>query len=373
MRRVISVAIGTVFVLGLSACGSGGAEMTEAVTKTASTSETTSVPEITTSSEMADEDRLRVCMIYEGSADDELYRESWNAGAKQAADDFEIELQSVESSDSEELETDFLAACEDGYDLVIGVAPAVADYAAKYGADYPDIRFVVIDATIGLSNVQTVSFAQDEGYFLAGAAAAMFTEKTEIDGINEEVVIGWVGGMDIPIIREFFAGYEQGAKYINPDITILESYAGSWSDSMIGKELALAQFDQGADIIMNAAYGMDAGVLEAAEEKGLYVIGAGRNQDLDQSGAVLTSLVKRADNVCYQIIKSAAEDTFQGGTVRCFSLKDGAISLTDFSVIKERLGARFPQDIADRCEELVSKLISGEIVIDNGIEDSEKL
>ena len=87
----------------------------------------------------------------------------------------------------------------------------------------------------------------------------MFTEKTDIEGVNEDAIIGWVGGMDIPVLHDFYTGYEQGAKYINPDITILQAFAGNWSDPLRGKELTLAQYEQGADIVMNVASGTGAG------------------------------------------------------------------------------------------------------------------
>ena len=216
-----------------------------------------------------------------------------------------------------------------------------------------------------LPNVQSVSFAQNQGSFLAGAAAAMFTEKTEIDGVNEDAIIGWVGGMDIPVLHDFYTGYEQGAKYINPDITILQAFAGNWSDPLKGKELTLAQFEQGADIVMNVASGTGVGVLEGAKESGKYAIGVDLNQDNDQPGAVLTSMVKRVDNACYLLIQSVVEGTFQGGTTTYLSLAEGGVSLTDFSVIKEYLGDKFPQDIVDKCAELEQKIISGEIVVEN--------
>ena len=135
----------------------------------------------------------------------------------------------------------------------------------------------------------------------------MFTQKTDIEGVNEDNVIGWVGGMDIPVLHDFYVGYEQGAKYIDPDITILQAFAGTWTDPLKGKELTLAQYEQGADIVMNVASGTGPGILEAAKEAGKYAIGVDLDQDKDQPGHVLTSMVKRVDNACYLVIQSAVE------------------------------------------------------------------
>jgi basic membrane protein A len=353
MKKLVSAALAASLCLGLTACG-GGAE-----TKPA---ETTAAPAAT---EAASEDPVRVCVVYTGNLGDKSYNDSCNEGAQRAVADFGIELKSLEGSTAEEWESNLLAACEDGYDLVIGASSNIADYITEHGPNYPDTKFAVIDTTVDLPNVQSISFAQNEGSFLAGAAAAMFTEKTDIPGVNEDAIIGWVGGMDIPVLHDFFTGYEQGAKYINPDIQILQAFAGEWSNPLKGKELTFAQYDQGADIVMNVASGTGVGILEGAKEKNLYAIGVDLNQDADQPGAVLTSMVKRVDTACYLTIQSVVEDTFAGGTTQYLSLKDGGVSLTDFSVMKEHLGDKFPQDIVDKCEELAEKISSGEIVVEN--------
>ena len=213
--------------------------------------------------------------------------------------------------------------------------------------------------------MSSISFAQNEGSFLAGAAAALFTKKTDIAGVNEENIIGWVGGMDIPVLHDFYTGYEQGAKYIDPEIKILQSFAGTWTDPLKGKELTLAQYEQGADIVMNVASGTGPGILEAAKEAGKYAIGVDLNQDNDQPGHVLTSMIKRVDTAVYLTIESVVNNEFKGGETRYLTLKEGGVSLTDFSVIKESLGDKFPQDIVDKCEELAEKIASGEIVVEN--------
>ena len=315
--------------------------------------------------EAASDEPIRVCIVYTGSLGDKSYNDSCNEGAQRAVADFGIELKSLEGATADEWKANLLSACEDDYDLIIGASSNIADFITEYGPSYPDTKFAVIDTTIDLPNVESISFAQNQGSFLAGAAAAMFTQKTDIEGVNEDHIIGWVGGMDIPVLHDFYTGYEQGAKYIDPEIQILQAFAGEWSNPLKGKELTLAQYDQGADIVMNVASGTGAGVLEAAAEAGKYAIGVDLNQDNDQPGSVLTSMVKRVDNACYLVIQSVIDGTFEGGSTQYLDLSQGGVSLTDFSVMKEALGDQFPQDIMDKVEELSQQIINGEIVVEN--------
>ena len=368
MKKFISAALAATLCLSMAACSSSQpAETTAAATEAAA--EETKAEEAAAETEAAEAEKsdapIRVCIVYTGSLGDKSYNDSCNMGAQKAVEDFGIELKSLEGGTADEWKANLLAACEEGYDLIIGASSNIADYITEYGPSYPDTKFAVIDTTVDLPNVESISFAQNQGSFLAGAAAAMFTQKTDIEGVNEDHIIGWVGGMDIPVLHDFYTGYEQGAKYIDPDIQILQSFAGEWQNPLKGKELTLAQYDQGADIVMNVASGTGAGVLEAAKEAGKYAIGVDLNQDADQPGSVLTSMVKRVDNACYLVIQSVVEGTFEGGTTQYLDLSKGGVSLTDFSVIKEALGEQFPQDIMDKVDELSEKIISGEIVVEN--------
>ena len=311
------------------------------------------------------DDAVNVCVVYSGNLGDKSYNDSCNIGSTKAKEDFGINLKSLEGSTADEWKANLLSACEEGYDLIICASSNCEEYLKEYAPMYPDVKFAIIDTVVEGDNVISVSFAQNQGSFLAGAAAAMFTEYTQVEGINDEAVIGWVGGMDIPVLWDFYTGYEQGAKYINPDIKVLQSFAGNWQYPLKGKELTLAQYAQGADIVMNVAAGTGPGILEAAPEAGKYAIGVDLNQDNDQPGAVLTSMLKRVDTACYLTIQSVVEGTFEGGTTQYLSLKDGGVSLTDFSVMKEHLGDKFPQDIVDECEKLAEKIAAGEIVVEN--------
>lgn len=312
-----------------------------------------------------DSAKTKIAVIYAGNLGDKSYNDSCNEGAQKAKKELGVEIKNLEGTTADEWEANFLAAAEGGYDLVLCSNSNFEEYLKEYADDYPDVNFAIIDTVVDAPNVQSITFAQNQGSFLAGAAAAMFTKCTDINGVNDKNVIGWVGGMDIPVLHDFYVGYEQGAKYIDPDITILQSFAGSWNDPLKGKELTLAQYDQGADIVMNVASGTGTGVLEAAKEADLYAIGVDLNQDNDQPGHILTSMVKRVDTASYSVIKSVVDGSFEGGKTSYLEVANDGVSLTNFSVIKQYLGEKFPEEIVEKTEELAEKIKSGEIVVEN--------
>ncbi len=243
----------------LTACGGGG-----------STAETTAADSSNTETKAADASEksdkpLRVCVVYTGNLGDKSYNDSCNMGAQKAVEDFGIELKSLEGTTAEEWKANLLQACDDGYDLIIGASSNIADYITENASSYPDTKFAVIDTTVDLPNVESISFAQNEGSF-PGAAAAMFTTKTDIPNVNEDHIIGWVGGMDIPVLHDFIQAMSRVRSTSIRDIKILQAFAGSWTDPLKGKELTLAQYEQGADIVMNVASGTGVGILEGAKK-----------------------------------------------------------------------------------------------------------
>lgn len=347
-RKVVSILLAATMCLSLVACGNGGTEK-----------------EKTESDGSKKDSGIKVAVVYSGNLGDKSYNDSCNEGAQRAAKELGVEVKNLEGTTAEEWEANFLAAAEGGYDLVICSSSNLEEYLKEYAPSYPDVKFAIIDSVVEGENVQSISFAQNQGSFLAGAAAAMFTKCTDIEGVNDKNIIGWVGGMDVPVLHDFYVGYEQGAKYIDPDIEVLQSFAGTWSDPLKGKELTLAQYDQGADIVMNVASGTGAGVLEGAKEAGKYAIGVDLNQDNDQPGSILTSMVKRVDTASYTVIESVVKDKFEGNTTEYLEVTNEGVGLTDFSVMKEHLGDQFPQEIIDKVNELAEKIKNGEIVVDN--------
>lgn len=314
-----------------------------------------------------EEDVVRVAMVLSGFLGDLSFNDSANQGVQRAIQELGVEVTILESGNPADWESNFVAMASADYDLVLAISTQFQDIVETHAPSFPDTRIALIDGVAGGNNLNVVStiFAQNEGSFLAGAAAAMFTTRTEIPGVNEENIIGWVGGMDIPVLSDFFIGFEQGARYIDPDIQILQSFAGTFNDPLAGRELALAQFDMGADIIMNVASGTGVGVLEAAAETGMFAVGVDIDQDGEQPGHVLTSMLKRVDVATFTVIESVVNGTFQGDTTLYLDVANGGVSLTDMSVMQAALGELFPTDILETVAELEAGIRSGDIVVEN--------
>ena len=187
---------------------------------------------------------------------------------------------------------------ERGASPIIGIGFGQASSIEKVAKEFPKLQFAIIDMVVDLPNVQSVVFKEQEGSFLVGAMAALASKTGKV---------GFVGGMDIPLIRKFQCGYEQGAKYANPKVEVFSNMTGTtgaaWNDPARGGELAKAQFSQGVDVVFAAAGGTGIGVYQAAKDSGKLAIGVDSNQNHIQPGTMLTSMLKRVDVAVYNVAK----------------------------------------------------------------------
>jgi basic membrane protein A len=187
---------------------------------------------------------------------------------------------------------------ERGASPIISIGFAQASALQQVAKDFPKTHFAIIDAKVDLPNVQSLLFKEHEGSYVVGAMAAMVSKTGKV---------GFVGGMDIPLIRKFQCGYEQGAKTTNPKIEVFSNMTGttssSWNDPTRGGELAKAQFAKGSDVVFAAAGGTGVGVYQAAKDAGKLAIGVDSNQNHLQPGTMLTSMVKRVDVAVYNVLK----------------------------------------------------------------------
>ena len=206
-----------------------------------------------------------------------------------------------------------------GSQIVVGVGFSQASGMEKVAKEFPAVKFAIVDAVVDLPNVQSVVFKEHEGSFLVGMAAAMASKTGKV---------GFVGGMDIPLIRKFALGYEEGARYVNPKVEVFQNMTGTtpaaWNDPTRGGELARSQFDRGADVVYAAAGATGLGVLQAAKDKGRLAIGVDSNQNHIQPGSVLTSMVKRVDLAVFESFKAAKDGTWKAG-VRNLGVAEGGV------------------------------------------------
>ncbi|HWU16166.1 MAG TPA: BMP family ABC transporter substrate-binding protein [Devosia sp.] len=228
-------------------------------------------------------------------------------------------------------------------------------------SEFPDTNFVVIDTVVDAPNVQSIIFDEHTGSYLVGVLAAMKSETG---------TVGFVGGMDVPLIHKFYCGYAQGAKAANPDIKLIENYTGTtpaaWNDPVTAGELAKAGVDAGADVIFAAAGGSGLGVLQAMKDAGKFSIGVDSNQNYLQPGSVLTSMVKRVDNAVKNALTEAADDaTFKPGLTIMGLAEDGV----GYSVDDNNKALLTPEMIA-AAEDYKAKIIAGEIEVHDYTTDS---
>jgi basic membrane protein A len=306
---------------------------------------------------------IRVAFVASGMLGDKSVNDNVWAGIEKAKTEFGVETKVLESNETADWDSNMVAMAEEGYDLIIAWSQ-LTETIQRIAGDYPDVKFALIDSEVDAPNVASLIFAQNEGSFLVGAAASIFTTQTDIEGVNADKKIGFIGGMDIPVIHDFLKGYEQGAKHVDPDTEVVASYAGSFNDPIKGKEVAEAQYSQDVDIIFNLGATSGIGVYEAMNDAGKFAIGGDVNDDPVYPGRVLISELKRSDVAAYEMIKAVVEGSWVGGIVP-MNLKNGGMDVSDMSVMRESLGEKFPEAIPEKVQELKEQIINGEIKVDH--------
>lgn len=297
---------------------------------------------------------LKVGLVLDkGGKDDKSFNSSAYEGAKRAEKDLKIELKYVEATDNNAIENLHRNFAKKNYDLVIGIGFAQTDAVKKVAAQFPNTKFAIIDGEINATNVRSLMFEEHEGSFLVGALAALQTKSDKV---------GFIGGMDIPLIRRFAMGYAAGAKHVQPKIQVVENFIGvtgeAWNNPTKAKEIANTQYASGVNVIFAAAGASGNGVFDAAEEKKKLAIGVDSNQNWIKPGFILTSMLKRVDNAVYDSIKQTQEGKFAAGVVR-FGLKDKGI---DFAVdqYNEKL---ISNENKEKLQSLKQQLILGKITV----------
>jgi len=288
-----------------------------------------------------------------GGKDDKSFNSSAYEGANLARTNLGIYLKYVEAADDNAFEPSLRAFAQHDFDLIIGIGFAQKEAVKKVASQFPHKHFAIVDSEVNAPNVRSLMFQEHEGAYLIGAIAAM-TSKTG--------KIGFVGGMDIPLIRRFEMGYQTGAKHINPQIVVLANFVGvtseAWNNPPKGKELALSQYDRGADIIFAAAGASGLGVFDAAEQKQKFAIGVDSNQNWTKPGLILTSMLKRVDEAVYSTIEEAKAGKFAGGVKR-FGLANNGIAYSC-----DRYNAKvLTESVRQRADELKAEIINGKIEV----------
>jgi basic membrane protein A len=263
---------------------------------------------------------IKPAIVYDlGGKFDKSFNEGVANGAAKFKQDTGVDYRDFEITNEAQREQALRRFAHDGFSPIVAVSFAQASALEKVAAEFPDTKFAIIDAVVEKPNVRSIVFKEHEGSFLVGLLAASASKTGKI---------GFVGGMDIPLIRKFACGYVAGAKYKNASIDVLQNMTGTtgaaWNDPVKGGELAKSQMDRGADVVYHAAGGTGLGVLRAVADAGKLGIGVDSNQDALFPGHVLTSMLKRVDVATYKTFADAKSGELKGG-VYVLGLKEDGV------------------------------------------------
>ena len=297
---------------------------------------------------------IKPAVVYDlGGKNDQSFNQSAYEGAEKYAKDTGTAFRDFEIQNDTQREQALRRFAQRGYNPIVAIGFSQAEALKKVAPEFPETKFAIIDMVVDLPNVRSVIFKEHEGSYLVGLLAAKKSETGKV---------GFVGGMDIPLIRAFACGYKQGAKAANPDVDVFENMTGTtgaaWNDPVKGGELAKSQIDRGADVIYHAAGGTGAGVLQAAADAGKLGIGVDSNQNGLHPGKILTSMVKRVDVAVYNAFKDLAEDKWTSG-INVLGLAEGGVAWADDENNKDLITDDMRAAVAQASKEIVD----GKIVV----------
>jgi basic membrane protein A len=272
---------------------------------------------VSAASALAADDRPAIVFDIGGKFD-KSFNESMYNGSEKFKAETGIAYGEFEIANEAQREQAIRNFADQGYSPIIAAGFAQAAAVEKVAKEYPELKFAIVDMVVDLPNVQSIVFKEHEGSYLVGVLAGMASKSGKV---------GFVGGMDIPLIRKFACGYAQGVKAAKADATIFQNMTGdtgaAWNDPVKGGEITKGQMAQGADVVYAAAGATGLGVLQAAADGGALSIGVDANQNYLHPGKVLTSMLKRVDVAVYNVMKSGKEGTFKPGIQELGLKEDG--------------------------------------------------
>jgi len=307
--------------------------------------------------------KVKVGLVVDvGGLGDKSFNDSAYLGLLEAEKKLKILSDVGQPSNKMEEEQHLTAFSQNDYDLIVGVGFAMQDAISKIAREYPEKKFAIIDGCIDLPNVASLLFKEHEGSFLVGALGIMMSKTKKI---------GFVGGMDIPLIHKFETGYLEGAKYVNASAEVMVKYTGSdpsaWNDPVKGREITLSLITQGCDVVFHAAGGTGGGVIKACKEQNVFAIGVDSDQDGVIPGTVLTSMVKRCNVAVYNTIKDIVDGKFAGG-IHNFGIAQNGVDTSEFKYTRDKI----PPEYLKRLEEIKKDIVAGKITITDYMAEMEK-
>lgn len=326
-------------------------------------------PSAATTADPSSNAKKAACILGVGGLGDQSYNDLVYSGMKKAEKELGISFDYSEPKQISDFELIMRDMASSGkYSVIVCVGFDQVDPLTKVAPDFPDQKFALIDGEVKGDNIANYTCKEEEGSFLVGALAGLMKKNAASYGVEDNNTIGFIAAMEIPLLVKFDAGYQAGAKLVNPNINVLTDYVGGnnpFSDTTTAKEIALTQYSKGADIIYHAAGGSGLGVFQAADEKNFKAIGVNSNQNILDPNHIVASMLKRVDTAAYEIVKAGCvDDNLAVGTTTVLGVADDGVGYTlEGSNIKVS-----DADVAV-IESLKDQIKSGKLVIPTTLED----
>jgi basic membrane protein A and related proteins len=293
-------------------------------------------------------------IVYDfGGKFDRSFNQSASTGVERFKKETGVSVREFEIQNASQREQVMRQFARRGATIIVAVGFTQASAVEAVAKEFPDVEFAIIDGVVDLPNVESINFREQESSYLCGVAAAMATKTGKV---------GFVGGMDIPLIRKFAVGYKAGVASVDPKIEIFENMTGTtpaaWTNPSAGAELAKSQFGRGADVVFHAAGATGVGVMQAAADAGLLSIGCDSNQDYLHPGSVLTSALKRVDVAVYTVFMDAKNGTWKPGS-KVLGLAEQGV---DFSLDEYNRKLITPE-MEKRLDQAKADIVAGKIVV----------
>ncbi len=365
MKKITALLLA--FTLITAMAMGGCSSQTAASSTVASTAPASAAP-----SGVAKVDGKAACILGVGGLGDQSFNDLVYEGMNKAKTELGVDFDYAEPKQISDFELIIRDMASSGkYKVILCVGFDQVDPLKKIAPEFPDQQFALIDGQVDAKNVVNYMSKEEEGSFLVGAMAGLMKKNAVANHLKEGNQLGFVGAMEIPLIVKFAAGFQAGAKYVNPDAKVLIDYvSGSnpFSDTTTAKEIATSQFSKGADIIFHAAGGSGLGVFQAAKESGFYAIGCNSNQNTIDPDHIVASMLKRVDTAAYDVVKSAVIDNnLKVSTTVLLGLSDEGVGYTF-----QKSNIKVSDDIIAKVEAIKADVISGKLVVPQTNDDVAK-
>lgn len=325
---------------------------------------------------------VNVGMVYAtGGLGDQSFNDLALDGVEQAQDDYGIGFQNTEPqepADVDEFQRELASSTDPDFDLINTIGFVQVEALLQNAVDFPEQNWTLIDEIAEdedgnlVDNVANYVFREHEGSFQVGVMAAMLTEREfGVSGGEtnpDEQIVGFVGGVDVPIINRFEAGFRAGVNHVNDEIEVQSAYAGDFDVPDQGQAIAQGMYDDGADIVYHGAGGTGLGVFEAAQSSGRYAIGVDNDQSLSApefSDVIIASMVKRVNTAVYESVESIVNDEFEGGVVNDLGLEEDGVG----TVVGQDFEDDIPDEVLNEVDSTRQAIIDGDITVPESLDE----